>query len=240
MAEDRGAGSVVLVHGLWGNPHDWHWVIEHLAKAQVPVVVPDLPSHRFTTAGLIEDAEEVATAIRRCDGPVVVVGWSYGVDVISVAAAGQESVKRLICVSGVPGPVGSSEEDANWMDEDPHVRLNAAGTFVLDNRWWLTEEAGTTFASEVVEHLWRHPRRSVSRKVVTDPLQAAAWQEIPATVIIGRHDQLISGEQMSWALEALPDVRLWDVDHFVLFRRPESVADVILEALQLGDGPGTG
>lgn len=237
---ERGRGSVVLVHGLWGNPHDWRWVREHLAQANVAVTVPDLPSHRSATSGLIEDAEEVRTAIRECVGPVVVVGWSYGADVISVAAADQVSVKRLIYVSGVPGPARSGAEDAGWIDEDPHVQRNPDGTFVLDNRWWLAEEAGTTFPSEVVEHLWRHPRRPVSAKALTDPQLAAAWQEIATTVVLGRHDELIPEEQLTWAVENFSDVRLLDLDHFILFRRPESVGDLILEALQLGGSGGTG
>jgi pimeloyl-ACP methyl ester carboxylesterase len=97
-------GAAVLVHGLWGNPHDWRWVKGLLEDANVQVITPDLPSHRTPTAGLVEDADEVRQAIRASDPPVAAVGWSYGCSVISLAAAGEESVSRLIYVSDIHDP----------------------------------------------------------------------------------------------------------------------------------------
>jgi hypothetical protein len=35
----------------------------------------------------------------------------------------------------------------------------------------------------------------------------------------------------SWAISLLDDVRLVDSDHFVLWRQPEVIADVVLEPL---------
>ncbi|KHL05600.1 alpha/beta fold hydrolase [Sinomonas humi] len=76
------------------------------------VVAPDLPSHRLN-AGLLEDAEEVKSAIRGCAGPVVVAGWSYGGDVIGLAAAGEENVVRLVYVSSIPQPVQEDPRDGD-------------------------------------------------------------------------------------------------------------------------------
>jgi pimeloyl-ACP methyl ester carboxylesterase len=97
-------GAAVLVHGLWGNPHDWRWVRGLLEDANVQVITPDLPSHRTPTAGLAEDADEVRHAIRASDPPVAAVGWSYGGSVISLATAGEESVSRLIYISDIHDP----------------------------------------------------------------------------------------------------------------------------------------
>ena len=94
----------MLVHGLWGNPVDWRWVRDILEDAEVPVITPDLPSHRTPSAGLAEDAAEVREAIRACGPQVVVVGWSYGGSVISLAAVGERSVARLIYISDIPRP----------------------------------------------------------------------------------------------------------------------------------------
>jgi pimeloyl-ACP methyl ester carboxylesterase len=89
-----------------GNPHDWRWVRGLLEDANVQVITPDLPSHRTLTAGLAEDADEVRHAIRASDPPGAAVGWSYGGSVISLAAAGEESVSRLIYISDIPRPAG--------------------------------------------------------------------------------------------------------------------------------------
>ncbi len=92
-------GGAVLVHGLWVRPVDWRWVGRLLEDADVQVITPDLPSHRTSTAGLADDAAEVREAIRACTPPVAVVGWSYGGSVISLAAAGEGMVARLIYTS---------------------------------------------------------------------------------------------------------------------------------------------
>jgi len=44
-------GAAVLVHSLWGNPHDWRWVRGLLQDANVQVITPDLPSHQTRVAG---------------------------------------------------------------------------------------------------------------------------------------------------------------------------------------------
>jgi hypothetical protein len=67
-----------------------------LEEADVQVITPDLPSHRTPTAGLGEDAAEVRHAIQACARPVARSARSYGGSVISVAAAGEGSVSRLV------------------------------------------------------------------------------------------------------------------------------------------------
>jgi pimeloyl-ACP methyl ester carboxylesterase len=224
-------GSVVLVHGLWGNPQDWLWVSELIEHAGAVVVAPDLPSHRYPQAGLLEDADEVRAAIRAAVRPVVVAGWSYGGTVISIAADGEQSVTRLVYVSNVP----SAARDfgfTDWIDEDPEVITYEDGTFVLDNEWWLNEEAGTTFPPEVLSHLRHHPRRRASRKSMSDPQPTTAWRSIPSTVVLGRLDDQPGANDVEGAAAKVPDVRVLECDHFTIFREPASVARAILDGFQ--------
>jgi pimeloyl-ACP methyl ester carboxylesterase len=141
-------GGAVLVHGLWGDPVDWRWVRGLIEDAEVQVITPNLPSHNTLTAGLAEDAAEVREAIRACAPPVAVVGWSYGGSVISLAAAGEGSVARLIYISDIPRPAGFPGEDLGWIDADPHISVHPDGRFVLDNDLLLKDVAGT-FPQEV-------------------------------------------------------------------------------------------
>ena len=50
-------------------------------------------------------------------------------------------------------------------------------------------------------------------------------------MLIGESDKLLSEADRKWADEHLDDVRLIDTDHFIIFRHPELVAQLILEAL---------
>ena len=99
---------------------------------------------------------------------------------------------------------------------------------MLDNDLWLKEQ-GETFPAEVRRHFHDHPRRLVTR-ATQGGQPKAAWGTTPTTVLIGertRSPRPIAG----WADEHLDDVRVINTDHFIIFRYPEVVAQLVLEAL---------
>jgi pimeloyl-ACP methyl ester carboxylesterase len=224
-------GTAVLVHGLWASPADFRWVAERLRDNDVEVVVSDLPSHRTSSAGLTADAADVRHAIAAARPPVVAVGWSYGCEVIHEAAAGEPSVTHLVYIAGIPNPdPGVFPPAGSEAEDDRHILVFNDGTFVLDNDWWLSEEAGTTMPGHIQAHLREHPRRPASSATWTDPVTAAAWDSIPVTFLIGRFDDLVPSDRVEWA-ERHFEVRIVDSDHFIIFREPGFVADVVIEKL---------
>lgn len=226
--------GVVLVHGLWGVPEDWTWVRRELERRHpdVQVEVPDLPSHRLPDVGLLADAVEVREAIVASPAPTVVVGWSYGTDVVGLAAHGMPNVARLVYVSSPPLKAQPEERDASFVDSMEHMLRDEHGRFALDGDWWLNEdEAGRKLPDDVRASLKDHPRRFATKKTRSDPVPAAAWTEIPTTVLLGSRDGLTGAEQRAWAREAVTDVWDIDTDHFALFNLPQLVAEVILEPL---------
>jgi pimeloyl-ACP methyl ester carboxylesterase len=86
------------------------------------------------------------------------VGWSYGGDVISMAAVDEPSVCQLVYVSAVPRPSTKERFDVSWIENDPKIRVSADGSYVLDNDLWLNgDDAVKTFPPDVLAHLRRHP-----------------------------------------------------------------------------------
>jgi pimeloyl-ACP methyl ester carboxylesterase len=234
VTSSRPIGSAVLVHGGWGNPEDWQWVAKILRQAGVEVATPDLPSHRSPTAGVAEDVAEVRQAIRDLRPPVVLVGWSYGGVVITRTAAEEPSLRHLVYLATIPETGAPDSEFANvvaFFEQDPHIDVRPDGTCVLDNDWWLNEEAGATFPEEVRAVLAEHPRRPSSLKTLQPPPTTPAWETIPSTVLLGRQDSLMSDEERQGAKSLRADVRVLDTDHFIPFRQPEIIAQTILEAL---------
>jgi hypothetical protein len=125
--------------------------------------------------------------------------------------------------------LGFPGEDLSWIDADPHVLVHPDGRFVLDNDLWLRDEGGA-FPEEVRKHIRDHPRRLVTR--ATHGAQPeAAWETTPATVFIGELDNMLSEANRKWAEEHLNDVRVIDTDRFIIFRHPDLVAQLVLEAL---------
>ncbi|MCX2750089.1 alpha/beta hydrolase [Arthrobacter sp. MI7-26] len=219
--------SVVLVHGMWGRPGDWQWVQRRLEDRGVGVLVPDLPSHRLPDAGFLDDVEEVKAAIRSSAPPTCVAGWSYGADVIGVAAEGEANVARLVYVSSVPQKIHPDPRDGGIFDGSPIMVWDDQDRFVLNDAW----KEGRDFRPEVWEHYATNPLRAVTRRTLSDPIPAAAWEHIPTTILLGNRDDLNGEQQRVWAREAVADVRDVDSDHFVPHNIPEIVADVLLEDL---------
>ena len=65
--------TIVLVHGAFAESASWDGVIERLQDAGLPVVAAANPLR-----GLATDAEAVSDLVATIDGPVVLVGHSYG------------------------------------------------------------------------------------------------------------------------------------------------------------------
>src|SRR5688572_10268447 len=70
--------TVILVHGAWADGSSWNEVIARLQAEGVPVVSVQNP-----LSSLADDVAAVRRAMELVDGPVVLVGHSWGGTVIT-------------------------------------------------------------------------------------------------------------------------------------------------------------
>src|SRR4030095_15457171 len=78
-----GKPSIVFAHGLWADVSCFSKVIELLVADGYEVI--STQNHLNTVA---DDAAAVRTSLGRANGPVVLVGHSYGGTVITAAGGG--------------------------------------------------------------------------------------------------------------------------------------------------------
>ena len=84
--------TIVLVHGAWADGSSWNAVSTELQGQGFTVLTPPNLLRGVTT-----DAPYVAPFLaQRTNGPVVLVGHSYGGFVITNAALGGGDVKALV------------------------------------------------------------------------------------------------------------------------------------------------
>ena len=86
--------TIVLVHGAFADASGWSSEISYLTRHGYPVIAPSNPLR-----GLLSDASYIRSVIATVEGPVVLVGHSYGGAVISNAARGASNVKALVYIS---------------------------------------------------------------------------------------------------------------------------------------------
>ena len=94
--------NVVLVHGAWADGSSWAKVIPLLEKRGLHVVAVQNP-----LSSLADDVAATKRAINAQDGPVVLVGHSYGGAVIT-EAGNNPKVARLVYVAAFGPDTGES------------------------------------------------------------------------------------------------------------------------------------
>src|SRR5215210_7557373 len=125
--------KVVFVHGalVFDGAWWWHRMDGPLAALGLGTRAVELPSCVAPPAppaaalgDMRADADAVRAALDEEDGPVVLVGHSYGGMVITDAAAGRDNVGHLVYVTSVMPDVGETMADFGgepgpWMDPRP-------------------------------------------------------------------------------------------------------------------------
>src|SRR6184192_1104820 len=95
--------NVVLVHGGWVYGSGWEDVHNILTRDGHHVAVVQIP-----TLSLADDVVATRRVIAAQDGPVVLVGHSYGGAVITNAAVSVPNVKALVYIAAFAPDKGES------------------------------------------------------------------------------------------------------------------------------------
>ncbi|WP_392972764.1 alpha/beta fold hydrolase [Streptomyces sp. LN245] len=100
---DTSRPTVVLVHGVFADASGWNDTIARLQKAGFPVIAPANPLR-----DLAGDSAYVSSVVDTVPGPVILVGHSYGGEVITNAGRGHINVKALVYVGAFAPDEGES------------------------------------------------------------------------------------------------------------------------------------
>jgi len=98
--------TIVLVHGAFADSSSWNGVVAILQKDGYRTVAVANPLR-----SLSGDARLVSDVIASIQRPVVLVGHSYGGQVISNAAKGHDNVKSLVYVAAFAPDAGEAAAD---------------------------------------------------------------------------------------------------------------------------------
>jgi pimeloyl-ACP methyl ester carboxylesterase len=130
--------NYVLVHGAWGGAWVWRDVGTELTRRGVSWTAVDLPSSTHgahPNTYLADDANEVV-AIANLEGPVVLVGHSYGGAVITEAAEDVTNLERLVYVAALVPLLGESATEAT---REVHVRTLLDEAIQVDGEYLTLE-----------------------------------------------------------------------------------------------------
>jgi pimeloyl-ACP methyl ester carboxylesterase len=228
--------TVVLEHGAFDDGSSWNGVIQRLQKDGYPVVAPADPLR-----GVASDSAYLRSVLDHIQGPVVLVGHSYGGEIISQAGAGDPEVKALVYAAGLIPDVG---ETANQLiGKFPGSTLSAAvepvpytlpdGTTGTD-LYVQADKYRSQFAADVPKSqaaLMEATQRPIDAAALDEKTTAAAWKNIPSWDIITKQDVNIPPAAQEWmAKRAHAHITEVKSSHAVPVSHPETVTKVIEQA----------
>ncbi|MFD3425500.1 alpha/beta fold hydrolase [Nocardia fluminea] len=234
--EDAPRPTVILEHGAFADGSSWNAVIEKLLEDRYPVVAAANPLR-----GPAGDAAALRTVISRVDGPVILVGHSYGGSVISAAAAGNDKVKALVYVAAfLPAPGETALELTGkfpgttlpgTLNPVPFTNLDGStGTDLYIQQ----DKFRAQFAADVPTAdaaLMAASQRPIAQAALEEKATVAAWAEKPSWDIVTTEDLNIPVEgQRFMATRAKAQITEVDASHSVAVSHPDVVADVIDKA----------
>jgi pimeloyl-ACP methyl ester carboxylesterase len=227
--------TVVLVHGAFADSSSWNGVITILERDGYKVVAAPNPLR-----GVRADADVIADVVRSINGPVVLVGHSYGGSVISEAAEGQANVKGLVYVAAFAPDAGETALGLTGKFPGstlapaiaPPVKLTSGGNdlYILQARFH------DQFAADVPAadaQLMAAGQRPISEAALTEPSTEPAWKTVPSWFVYGDDDRNIPPAAMAFMAERAKSrqtVVVKGASHVVMVSHASEVAGLIERA----------
>lgn len=232
--------TVVLVHGAFADASSWSGVIADLQDHGIPVVAPSNPLR-----GLASDAAYVSSVIAQIDGPVVLVGHSYGGAIITVAGTADNVVGLVYVAAYALEENESLGELQGRFAEPPLATSLRTTTYPVPGgepavEFTIVPQAfPTVFAADVpaeVTSVLAVTQRPLAAVAFTEPATAAAWRTKPSWAVVSTGDQAINPQVQRFGAEraGATIVEMEDASHAVAVSRPKEVAGVIRDAVRAG------
>jgi pimeloyl-ACP methyl ester carboxylesterase len=220
--------NIVLVHGAWADGSCWSGVIERLQAQSFQVRAPQFP-----LSSLAADVARLREVLEFQDGPTIVVGHSYGgqvmtalgdeapnvVGLVYIAAFGLDEGESLgtLLSGGPPSPalvhMFNDSHGFGWLSEDDFVDHFAAD---VDRTW-----ARVMYAVQ----------QPLALSAFEDVMGVPAWKSLPSWYLVAQNDEAIPpdaerqfAQRMGATTSEIPS------SHVAMVSHPAEVAELIEKA----------
>lgn len=221
-----GARNIVLVHGALVDGSSWRGVYDILKKDGYRVSIVQEP-----LTSLDDDVGATKRVLDLQDGPIVLVGHSYGGSVITVAGA-DPKVKALVYVAALQPDAGESTgELAGRMPPSSNdIKNTKDGFLFLDPSKFAANFPDLPKARAEFMAASQVP---VSGAAFESKVTVAAWHDKPSYAIVATEDRQLNPDLAHWMYKR-SGARVTEVraSHLVYISQPRAVAKVIEQAAQ--------
>jgi pimeloyl-ACP methyl ester carboxylesterase len=220
--------NIILVHGAWADGSCWSAVIERLQAQGHTVTAPQFPM-----GALADDVARLRQVLGRQDGPTVVVGHSYGGQIMTALGTDAPNVTGLVYVAAFG--LDEGESIGALLAQGPPTPAIAHLDIDEQGYAWLPEDDFVAhFAGDVdpvkakVMHAVQQP---LAGSALEETMGAPAWKSLPSWYLVAANDEAIPPDaerQFAARMEAttveVPS------SHVAMVSRPDDVTELIQSA----------
>lgn len=225
----KGVKNIVLVHGAFADGSSWSKVVSKLQAKGYNVIAVQNPLTSFS-----EDVAATKRAIAQADGPVLLVGHSYGGMVISEAGKDNKVAGLVYVAALVP------EDGQNVMD------VNAAmPTTGVEKDFQLSPDGHLTLPQKGIDEHFAQDVSAEERKIIfatqgswaasatQEKVYAPAWKGKRSWYIVAAKDGMINPDLERFKAKLINATTLeLNSSHVPMVSQPGKVADFIITAAQ--------
>ncbi len=240
--------TIALVHGAFADSASWNPVIERLYHHGT--VLPATHNRHFRDVvaignplrSLSGDATYVRDVLASIEGPIVLVGHSYGGLVVTEAAADNDAVVGLVYVCAFAPDHGESAFQLSAMfpgstlgDALDSYPVATGGDEVAIKRELYHQQFCADVPAEQAA-LMAATQRPVTLAALSEglPTSTPAWQQHPSWFVYGELDQNIPAELVRFEADragAKVSREIAGGSHALSVSSPEAVCETILDAV---------
>lgn len=234
--------TVVLVHGVFADASGWNATIKSLQDAGFPVIAPANPLRDLTA-----DSAYVSSVVASIPGPVILVGHSYGGEVVTNAARGRANVKALVYVAAFAPDQGETALDlagkfpGSKLPESLLVRTYPQPGAADGHDGYIDPaKFHDVFAQDLprkTTQVMAAAQRPGSLEGLSSGSGAPAWKTLPSWYVIPTADNVIPPAVQRFMAERAGSrtVEVKGASHVVMMSRPEVVVRQIKAAYRATD-----
>lgn len=221
------AATIVLVHGANTDGSGWRGVHDILVKDGYRVSVVQQP-----LTGLDDDVAATKRVIDREEGPVILVGHSYGGTIITVAGA-DPKVKALVYVAALQPDVGESTNKlaSSMPGATPvsDIKATEDGFLFVDSAKFAADVAADVPAAQA--RYMADSQMPVKAAAFEAAVKVAAWHDKPSYAIVATQDRALNPDLARWMYKR-SGAKVTELagSHLIYISQPAAVARVIESA----------
>jgi pimeloyl-ACP methyl ester carboxylesterase len=180
--------NIVLVHGAWADGSCWSEVVRQLQADGYHVISPQFPM-----SSLAADVARLREVLRFQTGPTLIVGHSYGGQIMTALATDAPNAIGLIYIAAFG--LDEGESLGALLSQGP-VTPALVHMFTDEQGYtWLSEDDFVNhFAADVEPdraHVLHAVQQALAATAFNDVMGVPAWKALPSWYLVASNDEAI-------------------------------------------------